>query len=282
EGDARAGPRARLRPRLRGPGLQGGLRSGDGADGQGHRERVPAGPARERDHEPAAHARGAGLLELRAAREHLGGLPRHEGVGAAGDLAFPPADGLRLHRGERAGVLPLLAVGPVEGAARRHGWRGRVREAARREGLGHARHGRPVAGAPVRGAVHRDGQRRAVEQAEDAVSPSQLGVWVAALLTLCIFSFLYKDNPFYKFPEHVFVGVSAGYYIVLNFWTVIVPNLCDPLYRAFTGHDPVTHAVVANAGGPFAASQGDYRGWFLLPALLGVLLFTRLAKRIEW
>jgi len=108
------------------------------------------------------------------------------------------------------------------------------------------------------------------------------GVWVAALLTLCVFSFLYKDNPLYKFAEHLFVGVSAGYYIVLNFWTVVVPNLFDPLYRAFTRHDPVTHAVVSMAGGPFAASQGDYRGWFLIPGLLGILLFTRLARRVDW
>ena len=31
-----------------------------------------------------------------------------------------------------------------------------------------------------------------------------LGVWVAAVLTLFIFSFLYKDNPLYKFAEHLF------------------------------------------------------------------------------
>ena len=100
------------------------------------------------------------------------------------------------------------------------------------------------------------------------------GVWVAALLTLFVFSFLYKDNPLYKLAEHLFVGVSAGYYIVLNFWTVVVPNLYDPLVRAFTGHDPVTHEVVANAGGPFAGSVGDYRAWLLFPGLLGVLLIT--------
>ena len=109
-----------------------------------------------------------------------------------------------------------------------------------------------------------------------------LGVWVAALLTLAIFSFLYKDNPVYKFAEHLFVGVSAGYYIVLNYWTVVVPNLVDPLVRTFTGRDPVSHAAVAQAGGPFAASLGDYRGWFLLPAMFGVLLFTRLVSRIDW
>ena len=111
---------------------------------------------------------------------------------------------------------------------------------------------------------------------------TEFSVWVAALLTLFIFSFLYKDNPFYKFAEHLFVGVSAGYYIVLNFWTVVVPNLYDPLVRSFTGRDPVTNAAVTQAGGPFAASVGDYRGWFLIPALLGVLLFTRMVSKVEW
>ena len=109
------------------------------------------------------------------------------------------------------------------------------------------------------------------------------GVWLAALLTLCIFSFLYKDNPLYKLAEHLFVGVSAGYYIVLNFWTVVVPNLYDPLYRAFTGHDPLTHEAVVREGGAFVgASLGDYRGWFLIPGILGLLLFTRLVRRVDW
>lgn len=102
---------------------------------------------------------------------------------------------------------------------------------------------------------------------------ADFGVWVAALLTLFIFSFLYKDNPLYKFAEHLFVGVSAAYYVVLNFWTVIYTNLWQPLVRAFGG---------GLEGGPFAASQGDYRGWFILPGLLGLLLFTRLFSKIDW
>ena len=96
------------------------------------------------------------------------------------------------------------------------------------------------------------------------------GLWIAALLTLCIFSFLYKDNPFYKFAEHLFVGVSAGYYIVLNFWTVIMTNLWDPLVKAFSNP------------GPFSPQQGDYRALLLIPGILGVLLFTRLFGKIGW
>ena len=106
---------------------------------------------------------------------------------------------------------------------------------------------------------------------------SDFGVWVGAALTLCVFSFLYKDNPFYKFAEHLFVGVSAGYFIILRFWTVIVVNLWDPLVQSFSGHGVNPHNV-----GMFAAEQGDYRGWLLIPALLGLLLFTRLFGKLSW
>src|SRR5262249_48563793 len=104
-----------------------------------------------------------------------------------------------------------------------------------------------------------------------------ISIWVAAILTLFIFSFLYRDNPFYRFAEHLFVGVSAGYYVVLNFWTVIVPNLWDPLVKSFAGQ-----GVDAARHGMFAAELGDYRGWLLMPAVLGILLFTRLLPRVGW
>jgi hypothetical protein len=103
------------------------------------------------------------------------------------------------------------------------------------------------------------------------------GIWIGAALTLCIFSFLYKDNPFYKFAEHLFVGVSAGYYIILNYWTVIVPNLWSPLARAAGGH-----GINGARTGMMAAELGDYRMWLVIPGILGVLLFTRLFGKIGW
>jgi len=56
------------------------------------------------------------------------------------------------------------------------------------------------------------------------------GVWVAAGLTLCILSFAYRDNPFYKIAESILVGVSAAYWMVVGFWTTIVPNLLGKLF----------------------------------------------------
>jgi hypothetical protein len=60
------------------------------------------------------------------------------------------------------------------------------------------------------------------------------GLWFAALLTLAILSFLYRDNPIYRFTEHLFVGVSAAYWMVMGFWTTLVPNLFGKLWPSLT------------------------------------------------
>ena len=57
------------------------------------------------------------------------------------------------------------------------------------------------------------------------ISAEIVSAWFVVFLTLCIFSFLYKDNPFYKAAEHIFVGVSAGYIFTITFWDTIWPNL---------------------------------------------------------
>ncbi len=86
-----------------------------------------------------------------------------------------------------------------------------------------------------------------------------LAIWVGAFFTLCIFSFLYKDNPFYKFAEHVFVGVSAGYGIVLQWYNVIIPNVLERMPWKENGTILV-----------------------FIPLILGILLLTRLIPNIGW
>jgi hypothetical protein len=58
---------------------------------------------------------------------------------------------------------------------------------------------------------------------------STVGVWVGAILTLGILSFLYKDNPFYKVAEAIFLGISAGYWFVSLFYQSLLPKLFDNL-----------------------------------------------------
>lgn len=56
-----------------------------------------------------------------------------------------------------------------------------------------------------------------------------LAIWIAAGLTLFIYSFLYKDNPFYRFAEHLYVGLGAGYVVVVAYWNDIATNVFAPI-----------------------------------------------------
>ena len=86
-----------------------------------------------------------------------------------------------------------------------------------------------------------------------------LGTWVAALLTIFALSFLYKDNPFFRFTESLFAGVSLGYYIGVTLDQTLMPNLITPLAHDFG------------------------QNWDLLvPGLLGVLLYMRYLPRGGW
>ncbi len=56
-------------------------------------------------------------------------------------------------------------------------------------------------------------------------------IWLCAILTIFIFSFLYRDNFFYRLAEHLFVGLSAGYLVALTWHNQIFPNLFSPLFK---------------------------------------------------
>jgi len=87
-----------------------------------------------------------------------------------------------------------------------------------------------------------------------------LSVWIAAILTFFIYSFLYKDNPLYKFAEYLVVGVSAGYYTVIFYFNYIYPNLIDPM------KDPTY----------------PHKWTLIVPMLLGFMLLTRIVKKYAW
>ncbi len=93
---------------------------------------------------------------------------------------------------------------------------------------------------------------------------TDLEVWVGALLTLMIFSFLYKDNPFYKFAEHLFVGVSAAYYMVQGFWSTLVPILFAELYP------PMVRFALPNI------ADAEPNPLKIIPLLFSIILLLRL------
>ena len=79
-----------------------------------------------------------------------------------------------------------------------------------------------------------------------------IGVWTAAFLTLMVLSFLYKENPFYRLTEYVFIGLSSGY----TFAAVL---------RLF----------VNQALNPIFQGQID----FIVPLILGSLFYAQFTKK---
>ncbi len=79
-----------------------------------------------------------------------------------------------------------------------------------------------------------------------------IGVWTAAFLTLMVLSFLYKENPFYRLTEYVFVGLSSGYTFAATL-------------RLF----------VNQALSPIFAGQID----FVVPLIIGLLFYAQFTKK---
>jgi len=81
-----------------------------------------------------------------------------------------------------------------------------------------------------------------------------VGAWVGIFLTIAILSFLYGDNPFYKFAEHLFVGVSIGYVVVVQFRD----NFVTKVERGLTW-------------------------WDLVPVVLVLLMYLKfISKKLSW
>jgi hypothetical protein len=102
-----------------------------------------------------------------------------------------------------------------------------------------------------------------------------IGVWVAALLTLCILSFVFRDNPFYKIAESILIGVSAAYWMVIGVWSSIVPDLFGALA-------PDLVRAYAMPSLPVSKSPGLDAALACVPLALGFMLLWRLAPKGGW
>jgi hypothetical protein len=84
-------------------------------------------------------------------------------------------------------------------------------------------------------------------------------IWIAAILTLMVYSYLLGDNPLYRLAEHLFVGSSIGYAAVIIFHNILRPHLFEPLRRDAAGNWP-----------------------YIITLLLGLLLLAKGRRSIAW
>lgn len=85
----------------------------------------------------------------------------------------------------------------------------------------------------------------------------ELTTTVSALLTLAVFSFLYRDNPYYKFAERLLVGLAIGWSLV-EYWD---------------------QALYSLAIRPIISGESC---WPILPLAAGLLLFARFSRGKGW
>ena len=90
--------------------------------------------------------------------------------------------------------------------------------------------------------------------------------------TLAIFSFLYRDNPVYRFAEHLFVGVAAGYWIVIQFHTIFLPHFWIPFKEK---------AVLPLFRFDFPSFE-FVKFLLIIPGFLGFLMFFKFHKKTSW
>lgn len=83
-----------------------------------------------------------------------------------------------------------------------------------------------------------------------------IATWVAAIGTLGLMSFAIKENPFYRFVEHVYVGIGAAHSVVMG-WEVLQNSAFTPII-----------------------DSADYIK--IVPVVLGLLLYARYIKGQMW
>ena len=93
-----------------------------------------------------------------------------------------------------------------------------------------------------------------------------IGIFVAAGLTLVMYSFLYRDNPLFKVAENLYVGVTLGYGAIITWRQSLKREIVGPLFI-----DP-----------PHSAAFLAELGRRIVPIILGMLLLTRLSRKYGW
>lgn len=83
------------------------------------------------------------------------------------------------------------------------------------------------------------------------------GNWAGAICTLGIFSILYKENPVYRFFEHIFVGLAAGWSGAYVWHNYVVPTVQTDIF-----------------------TDGKYL--YIIPVLLSLMIYFLYVPSLNW
>ena len=96
---------------------------------------------------------------------------------------------------------------------------------------------------------------------------------VGGLGTLAIFSFLWRENPFFRFFEHLYIGISAGFGIAFTIKDFFYPRIFSPML----GLD-----IVQYPDGTVSDVRNPLYLLFIAPMLFGLLYYFIFSARYSW
>jgi hypothetical protein len=96
-------------------------------------------------------------------------------------------------------------------------------------------------------------------------------IWLGALGTLAVYSFLIRENPFYKAFEYALLGCATGMGIAIVLQDALLAKCLLPLRDGFT---------LLLRDGPTAEAMGGVA--LIVPALIGMLWFFQFSKGLFW
>ncbi len=80
---------------------------------------------------------------------------------------------------------------------------------------------------------------------------------IAMICTLAIFSLVFRENAFYRFFEHIYIGLAAGYSL-----QIVIREIIDPLF--------------------FKPVFIEGKWWGIFAALGGVMFYFVYSKKLNW
>lgn len=96
---------------------------------------------------------------------------------------------------------------------------------------------------------------------------------VGGIATLAIFSFLIKENGFYRFFEHLFIGIAAGVAPILVLRDFLWPQIIDPL---------LGNTITVYPDGTSSERYQSLYLLYLIPMGFGLLYYTLYSRRYSW
>jgi hypothetical protein len=112
---------------------------------------------------------------------------------------------------------------------------------------------------------------------DPAGTPDVLGAWIVCFLTLAVFSFLWKDNPFYKFAEHTFVGLGTAFF-ALQYYE---EGVLQPLYEHISEAGHLAPGELMSLGGYELVPEWAI-AFRLIAVVLSIMLLVRLVAPTSW